>query len=108
MQATAFAPLPTVGDISTPGLTDEESASVLDCINGLRTGENTYLVRLVYDKQTNAKPRIGGEDYVADPALRPNAHEGVLVAAPTNKRREVYLRMADGARRPDETAKHGA
>lgn len=102
-----FTPLPTVGDISTPSLTDAESAKLLDCINGMRTGEHVYLVRVTYRKQTRAKPRIAGEDYVADPALRSDAHEGIMYAAPTNKRREVYLRLADGARRPDETAEHG-
>lgn len=102
-----FTPLPTVGDISTPSLSDDESAKLLDCINGLRTGETIYLVRVTYRKQTRAKPRIAGQDYVADPALRSDAHEGIMYAAPSNKRREVYLRLADGARRPDETAEHG-
>lgn len=105
--ATPFAPLGTVGDISTPGLSDSESAKLLDVINGLRSGEHVYLVRVTYEKQTKAKPRIEGEDYVGDPALRRDAHEGILYAAPDNKRREVYLRMADGARRPNEKAEHG-
>lgn len=103
----AFTPLPTVGDISTPKLSDAESAKLLDCINGLRSGETSYLVRVTYEKQTKAKPRIEGEDYVRDPALRRDAHEGIIYAAPDNKRREVYIRMADGARRPDEDAEHG-
>ena len=98
---------PEVGDISTPALTDRESAKLLDCINSLRTGERVYLARVVYNKQTKAKPRIAGEDYVSDPALAINAHEGLLYAAPSNKKGEVYLRMADGARRPGEDAEHG-
>ncbi|MGE3483478.1 MAG: hypothetical protein AB7L09_01980 [Nitrospira sp.] len=102
-----FTPLSLIGDISTPFLSDAESAKLLDCINGLRSGERVYLVRVVYHKQTNARPRVAGQDYVADPALRRDAHEGILYAAPSNKRREVYLRMADGARRPDEMSEHG-
>lgn len=107
VERPAFTPLPTVGDISSPKLSDAESAKLLDCINGLRSGETTYLVRVTYEKQTKAKPRIEGQDYVGDPALRRDAHEGIIYAAPDNKRREVYIRMADGARRPDESAEHG-
>ena len=98
---------PEVGDIFAPALSDRESAKLLDCINLMRSGERVYLARVVYNKQTKAKPRIAGEDYVSDPALAINAHEGLLYAAPSNKKGEVYLRMADGARRPGEDAEHG-
>lgn len=108
MQATQeFVALPPVVDISAPHLTASESAALLECINQVRTGQRVYLVRLVNRKlrkpdgsYKHGRKRVAGEDYVADPALAPDAHEGILYAAPTNKRGEVYIRVLDGARRP--------
>lgn len=111
--ATEFAVLPEVGDIVTPHLTSRESSALLDCINKLRSGERVYLVRLTNRKiqkpdgtYAYGRKREAGTDYVADPALAQDAHEGIMYAAPTNKRGEVYLRLKDGARAPEDEA-HG-
>lgn len=114
MQATdekPFVALPPVGDISTPHLTATESSKLLDAINAVRAGEKVYTVRLTQRKlrkpdgsYKHGRKRVPGVDYVPDPALAPDAHEGLLYAAPTNKRGEVYLRLRDGARRPVDLA----
>ena len=105
--ATPAKNLSPVSYISTPGLSDKESASVLVCINALRARERVYLVRVLYDKQGESSPRIAGEDYVPDPTLVRNAHEGIIYAAPTNRDQQVYLRLLDGARRPDQEDNFG-
>lgn len=110
MQATKeFVALPPVGDISAPHLTATESAALLECVNQIRTGQRVYLVRFTHRKAkkpdgsyAHGPKREAGKDYQADPALAPDAHEGILYSAPTNKRGEVYLRLLDGARRPVE------
>lgn len=88
--------------IVTPHLKAEESAKLLACINAVRTGEKVFYVRLTNHKVTNGPKRIPPADYVADPALAPHAHEGLLVAAPINRKHKVYLRIHDEARKPDE------
>jgi len=103
---TAQSPVP---DISTPHLTTRESSKLLECINGIRSGEKEYLVRLTNRKLQNSdgsykhgKRRESPGDFEADPALAPDAHEGIMYAAPINKRGEVYLRLKDGARAPQD------
>ena len=104
-----FKPLSTVADISTPQITLKESAALLECINAVRTGEKVFFVRLTNRKARNedgsykhGRKREPGVDFKADPALAPDAHEGILYAAPTNKQGEVYLRLKDGARAPED------
>lgn len=99
--------LPPVTDISTPNLTDKESALLLDCINKVRSGEKEYLVLLTNKKVTNTPKRMPVEDYQPHPALAPNAHKGWLVAAPTNKEGKVYLHLLDGARIPPDDGDFG-
>ena len=48
---------------------------------------------------SRGKKRTAGQDYDPEPGLTPDAHEGTLYAAPTNKKGEVYLRLRDEARR---------
>jgi hypothetical protein len=95
-----------VSAISTPNLSNEESAALLDCINAVRSGEKVFLVRLTNQKVTKSRKRQPGVDYRPDPALRPHAHEGLLVKAPTNGQGEVYLHILDQARRPGDE-EHG-
>lgn len=89
-----------VSAISTPNLTSTESSELLACINEVRAGGKRFYVRLTNRKQTKGHKRMPGVDYRADPALAPHAHEGWLYAAPTNKKRMVYLRLMDEARAP--------
>jgi len=98
-----FTPEPAVTLISTPLLSDTESTTLLECINGLRSGLKMFYVRMGHNKTGKGKPRVAGVDYKADPTLSPNSHEGWLYAAPTNKEKLVYLRMKDEARaKPDQ------
>lgn len=102
-----FVPSPPVGDIVTNNLTSEESALLLDCINKVRAGETEFYVLLTNEKVTPTKRRMPGNDYVAHPALAPHAHKGWLVAAPLNKKGDVYLHILDDARMiVDETGEH--
>ena len=102
-----FQPSPPVGDIVTPNLTGEESALLLDCINKVRAGETEFYVLLTNEKVTPTRRRMPGDDFVAHPALAPHAHKGWLVAAPLNKKGDVYLHILDDARKiVDETGEH--
>jgi hypothetical protein len=96
----AFEPLPPVAWVSAPGLTPQEAARLLEVINGVRSGEHTYSVSITYDKQTKARPRIEGEHYQALPGVTCKLHTGTILAAPTNKKGEIYLRIRDAARAP--------
>ena len=102
--ATTYEPMSPVQDISTPHLTDEESASLLDCINDVRAGEAQYMVLLTNRKVTNTPKRLPGRDYVEHPALRGDAHLGWLMQAPNNKKTGlVYLHVAgDESRRSEK------
>jgi hypothetical protein len=95
-----FIALPPVAVLSTPKLDARQSALLLECVNGVRSGEHHYSVAITYQKQTKAKPRIAGEHYQPLPGVQPIFHEGTLVAAPSNKKGEVYLLVADAARAP--------
>lgn len=91
--------------IVTPNLSAPESARLLECMNKVRSGERVYYVRITYHKVTKAPARVPGTDYVADPGLRPNAHEGWLVEARINRKGAPYIRLHDEARRPDNNGR---
>lgn len=97
-----FVPLEPVGAINAPNLTDREAAALLTAINAVRSGISQFNVMLTNKRVSKGKPRIAGEDYNPLAGLSCEAHTGTLVAAPTNKRGEVYLRLADAARGTDE------
>ena len=95
---TPFTPLAPVAAIHTPLLSAEESAKLLAAINGVRLGLFQYTVAITYKKIGKGKPRIAGKTYKPLPGVTPNFHEGVLFAAPTNKKGAVYLSILDAAR----------
>jgi hypothetical protein len=99
-----FTPLAPVASIEAPLLTNEARQVLLDAINGTRMGFFTFSVALEYDKQTKAKPRVEGEHYMGLPGVSCKLHVGTLVAAPTNKEGQVYLRVLDMARADGENA----
>lgn len=85
--------------IEAPGLTPEERMRLLCAINAVRAGVFTFDVAFLYDKQTTAPPRLAGTHYMALPCDgKGKMHVGVMVAAPSNKAGEVYLRVVDTAR----------
>lgn len=106
---TEFKPLPPVAVLVTPKLDQRQSATLLSCVNEVRSGEATFSVAVTYRKVTKAKPRIAGLNYQPLPGVEPIFHEGTLVAAPTNKKGAVYLLVRDAARAPLEVieAPHG-
>jgi hypothetical protein len=105
INSSGFTAEPPISCIVTPGLKPEESARLLACINDVRAGRKVYFVRMTYHKVTDAPPRIPPQDYVPDPALRPCAHEGMLVQASINRKGALYLRLHDEARRPPEASR---
>ena len=84
-----------VTDIVTPHLTAVESSTLLDCVNRIRSGEKVYLVRLTNRKVTRSRKRMPGDDYVADPALAPDAHEGIMFDAEFLNRSTLELRGSE-------------
>lgn len=100
VQDRIFQPVEEVQAISVPNLTDEEASELLRCINDVRQGRKVFYVRVTNHKVTNGRKRMPGQDYRPDPGLRPNAHEGLFTAAPTNRKSKVYLHILDEARAP--------
>ena len=97
---TTFTPMTpvTLDAIDAPMLDATTRQVLLDAINGTRLGFFTFSVAVEYDKQTKAKPRVEGTHYMGLPGATSKLHVGTLVAAPTNKEGEVYLRVLDMAR----------
>jgi hypothetical protein len=95
-----FVPLAPVAAIPTGKLPQHEASKLLEVVNGVRSGEAQYVVTVTYDKQTKAKPRIAGETYQALPGVTAKCHTGTVVAAPTNRQGQIYLRIRDAARAP--------
>lgn len=88
----------TSEQIRADALRPAELAELQECVRHVQSGELQYYVELTNRKQTKSKKRLPGEHYDPDPALRPHAHRGWLVAAPTNLQDEVYLHIYDEAR----------
>ena len=103
---TTFTPMTpvTLDAIDAPMLDATTRQVLLDAINGTRLGFFTFSVAVEYDKQTKAKPRVEGTHYMGLPGATSKLHVGTLVAAPTNKEGEVYLRVLDMARADGERA----
>jgi len=102
-----FSPLPVVdaSKVASAIMLDASARQMLlDAINGTRMGFFTFSVAVEYDKQTKAKPRLEGTHYLGLPGTTSKLHVGTLVAAPTNKEGEVYLRVLDMARADGESA----
>ena len=93
--------MPQSPRIVCPNLTDNERIKLQACIDRVRSGEREFFVRVTNHKVTRSRKRVDGEDYNAKRALAPHAHEGWLVAAPTNKKGEVYIHIFDEARAKD-------
>lgn len=100
VEPQTFVALPPVAVIVAAKLAQAEASKLLEVINGVRSGEAQYVVTTTYDKCTKAKPRIEGTHYQALPGTTCKLHTGTVVAAPTNKKGEVYLRIRDAARAP--------
>jgi hypothetical protein len=103
MDGKPFTPLPPVAVLVTPNLSQKVAADLLDAVNKVRSGEEVIEVAVTYHKVTKAKPRIAGQHYQPLPGVEPIFHEGTLVAAPTNKKGNVYLLVSDAARAPIPT-----
>ena len=101
-KAYEFVAQEELPNLVAPNLSAEESAALLTCINDVRAGRKVFLVRATNRKVSNGKPRVAGRDYVADPALVPNAHEGMMTRAEVNKRGIPYFYLKDGARAPED------
>ena len=75
-------------EAETPKLGFAERASLLLALNTVLLEQGEVTVSLTYEKQTDAKPRVAGKDYVAMPGVDPHAFFGRLTS--------VSRRKADG------------
>lgn len=87
------------GTINATKLNAPDLMALNMAVAGTQTGLLRFYVAFTYDKQTKAKPRVAGQDFLALPggATR-KLHMGWLYAAPVNKKGSVYLLIADVAR----------
>jgi hypothetical protein len=86
------------GTIETPTLAAPDRMSLKMAVEGTQSGLFSFYVAFTYDKQSKAKPRIAGVDFLKMPGVGPKLHMGWLYSAPINKKGEVYLLVADVAR----------
>ena len=103
-----FEPQPELeGPLDAPNLRPEQAQRLLECINDVRQGRKVFLVRATNNKVSNGPARLPDQDYVPDPGLAVNAHEGIMTRAALNKKTGIpYFYMKDGARAP-ESEEHG-
>lgn len=66
-------------ELQTPHLNPLARAMLLTAANVVDQGFGEVTVSLTYDKQTDTKKRIAGEDYVGMPGVSMQAQTGVLV-----------------------------
>lgn len=67
-------------DLNTPKLSILEKQALIVTLNAVGSGLGEATVAMTYDKQTKAKPRLPGEDYVSMPGVSPKAQHGVLTS----------------------------
>lgn len=97
-----FEPQPPLESLEAEHLTDNERAELLKCINEVRSGRKVYLVRVTNQKVSQGRPRVPHVDFVPDPALAVNAHEGMMTRALVNQKGVPYFYLKDGARAPED------
>jgi len=95
-----FLPKPTLVLDGNPArkLPSRDRARLLKIINQTRTGKAHFTVEVVYDKQTDAPPRIAGEDYQAPTGVSSKVHVGLVVKADRSKDGNFYITVKDSLR----------
>lgn len=104
-------------DIKTPKLSLMERQALVTSIFSVLNGLGEVTVSLTYDKQTNTRPRIAGEDYIKMPGIDPKAQIGRLevyqyVDNRANRKLgrvgKIYLKVATMTRSNGESPTHHA
>lgn len=67
-------------ELSCPDLPPQQFAALLTTLNAVEMGAGVATVHMTYRKQTKAKPRIAGEDYVAMPGITPEVQNGQITS----------------------------
>ena len=75
------SPVIFFGGNPAKGITSREKALLLKVFNKTRTGEKVYTVEILYEKQTDAAPRVEGPDYQAPTGISPKVHMGQVIKA---------------------------
>lgn len=69
-----------INELDTPSLPAQQKAVLLTTLNAVEAGTGVATVHMTYRKQTNSKPRIAGEDYVAMPGITPEVQIGQITS----------------------------
>lgn len=86
-------------ELTTPNLSQAERAALLLALNSVILGTGEVYVAMTYHKQTKAKPRLPGVDYVAMPGVAPTAFMGRLWRVARNKKHgHVYFYITSSTR----------
>lgn len=93
MHATA-----PIMSVDTPALTPAERVVLLTAINATLFGIFRFEVAFTYSKQTTAKPRLAGVDYLPLPGVTGKLHHGILCGVLVNAEGKLRLRIADRSR----------
>ena len=86
-------------ELNTPHLNLPERQALLLALNTQYFGLGEVTVAFIYDKQTETKPRLGGQDYIPIPGCDPRVQVGQITYV---SRRQtdggVYFRVASMTR----------
>lgn len=85
-------------NVETPNLAPMERMLLLTTLNATIFGLFKFEVAFTYSKQTDAKPRLAGIDYMALPGSSPKMHHGVLCGVLCSAEGKLRLRIADRSR----------
>lgn len=100
-------------EVKTPNLDTMGRFALLSAANAAAAGAAEVTVSVTYDKQTDTKPRIAGEDYVEMPGVGSEVQTGTLMVRrrvdnPFNRRKgvagQVYFKIKSVTRANGEEA----
>lgn len=96
----AFVPQDKLVLVGNPArkLSPRDRARLLKVINQTRTGKAHFTVEVTYDKQTDAAPRIQGQDFQAPTGISTKVHVGLVVKAALSKEGHFYITVKDSLR----------
>lgn len=79
-------------------LNSRDRLRILKIFNQTRTGKRHFTVEILYDKQTDAKPRIHGPDFQAPTGISMTHHLGLVCKAEISKEGKFYITLIDSLR----------
>jgi len=91
--------------VKSPKLSPKERAILLSVLNAFSKKNESTMVQLTYEKQTNTKRRIAGENFTPLKSLKSRQHLGEVVKVSQRKDGEWGFTILDFSRMDTKTGK---